>query len=152
MEWKAYLDEIIVWVGTTIAALGGTSISIAAIAAWIKKQIVKAVSTLFEQKIDYAAGVEDLKGTAANFVDSTAKINELIQMFEKQADEVKAFVPLMEQNMERIARLEQAIALIAQNTPYMVANGTAGEIVKLLDIGKAEIVGDEAVTENEVDG
>lgn len=152
MDIKPYIEEIILWGGAAIAALGGSSISVSAIAAWVKRQITKAVEKLFEQKVDYSAKVEELNRLSAKFLEAEGQLATLQQKYNEQSENFDELVKLSQNLLTHCANLERSIYIIASNNPYMVANGTAGDIAGLLGMKETAISDDEAVHEDEVDG
>lgn len=134
-----YLDQIVFWVCTAVAALGGTSLSIGAIILWIKRIISACVERLSKQTTDYSQKAEELDKVTSQILcveGALRQMSERLDGFQKDYNDLKERFKASE---ERNDQLLQVIYIMASNTPTLVSNGAAGEIAKVLGLNKEDI-------------
>lgn len=133
------LNDIIFYVLSGVASLGGTSLGIGAICAWIKKLVTKAV--------------EKLLGSKTNFDDEVVKLNEAAVQLEKASEMFlsvgnaltecgKEIRGMKIENTEfgrKLDGLIEVVSIIVKNNSFMVSNGEAQHCLDIL-YGKQDSV------------
>lgn len=148
MDLNNYIDTIVFYVISAVAALGGTSIGIGTICGWVKKIIVQAVEKLTSTKGDYDKDATKLKDTANKLENACDKMTAVGNTLTEFAKEISQMKSLSDESINKMNTLAQVLAIMVQQNEFMVANGTAKQCVDMIsgcfdnaDVG--EVISDE---------
>ena len=143
-----YIDTIVFYVISAVAALGGTSIGIGTICGWVKRIIVQAVEKLTSTKGDYDKDATKLKDTANKLENACDKMTAVGNTLTEFAKEISQMKSLSDESINKMNTLAQVLAIMVQQNEFMVANGTAKQCVDMIsgcfdnaDVG--EVISDE---------
>lgn len=148
MDLNNYIDTIVFYVISAVAALGGTSIGIGTICGWVKRIIVQAVEKLTSTKGDYDKDATKLKDTANKLENACDKMTAVGNTLSEFAKEISQMKSLSDESINKMNTLAQVLAIMVQQNEFMVANGTAKQCVDMIsgcfdnaDVG--EVISDE---------
>mgnify|MGYP002515334682 CR=1 FL=1 len=148
MDLNNYIDTIVFYVISAVAALGGTSIGIGTICGWVKRIIVQAVEKLTSTKGDYDKDATKLKDTANKLENACDKMTAVGNTLTEFAKEISQMKSLSDESINKMNTLAQVLAIMVQQNEFMVANGTAKQCVDMIsgcfdnaDVG--EVISDE---------
>ncbi len=148
MDLNNYIDTIVFYVISAVAALGGTSIGIGTICGWVKRIIVQAVEKLTSTKDDYDKDATKLKDTANKLENACDKMTAVGNTLTEFAKEISQMKSLSDESINKMNTLAQVLAIMVQQNEFMVANGTAKQCVDMIsgcfdnaDVG--EVISDE---------
>ena len=142
------IQTIIFYVVSGITALGGSSLGIGMVCAWIKKVISSIIEKLLNSKLNFDNEVVKLEATHERFDKASETFLVVGNTLNEFAKELKDVVDTNKDFGERLDILYQVIAIMCQNNEQMVANGTAKKCVDLM-FGKQEQVLIEGDVSNE---
>ena len=138
MEIQGYLDQIIFWVGSALAALGGTGISLGLLFKWVKDTLAQ----LF-------AGKKEFEEKAHQLDFLSQKLESTGETMVTLAENIDGFKSMLDDATTRDTALAKAISLLANNIPSLVNNGIASQIDEILGLKEDEVASEE-VSENEI--
>ena len=129
-----YLDQIIFWVGSCIAALGGTG----ACLGILFKSISSLIKGLKNNVNGYDEQVEKLQQAGDKLTDvggSIAMIGEKLADVTKQLEEQKAINDKLSSDY---AKIQQILFIFAHNNSELANAGAIKYVDEILDIQKKE--------------
>lgn len=132
MDLNNYIDTIVFYVASAVAALGGTSLGIGAICGWIKKIIVQAVEKLTSTKGDYDKDAIKLQSTANKLENACDKMTAVGNTLAQFANEIGQMKSLSDESINKMNTMAQVLAIMVQQNEFMVANGTAKKCVDMI--------------------
>lgn len=131
-----YLNQVIFWVGSAIAALGGTGLSLGLLC----KSIVNVVKLLKSNVKDYDDKIQKIKEAEEKLTEiggTIANLGEQLVNVTKQLEEQKAINDKLAHDYEKIQKL---FYIFAHNNSELAECGAVKHIDEILDIKEEEAI------------
>ena len=124
-----YLEQIVTWGGTALAAVLGTVAAIIMVISKIKKGIaeIRAAAKNYDNAGDH------LEETAEKVILAGSKLQDVINTYKTQKAELEQLRIENKALRQSNNDIKQALVLMASGMPSLVANGVAREVKELLD-------------------
>ena len=125
-NFSEYSEMIILAIVTAFTAFGGTNAGIVLIIKWIKSKIETTVQKLVEKSDAFNLKTEDFKRV-------NDKLNEVVDVLGNVAERLETHDGKIDGFEEVLGVVCKCLVLIAKNDDRMIANGSADEVIKLVE-------------------